>query len=625
MESTKNLEWMLKKHYSPDNIVLKNELLDCWNKSVGPQNLQPSERVDAYGALQMLYKSYKHSQFMRIVVMTMRIFSKGDKLEYCKVLDLIKDWENERSKEIREEEGSKQLESNLSGLRALLLNWENQRTKASTLDVFREFLRSENDLAEPEYVIGAIIEQVRRIRRGATPKNNHLEISNGLLKLAQLNWREYENKDKGKLPLVPDDYNVMPNKYLYLLIQYQELLNIGKRGYPIERISGKAKGTDLKEELLHYDSDLEKADVFYTKDIFRWWAYRSLVRNSIRCMSPENETNDLIDKRSKVIKDNDPDIEARKKKYVDGLQKQGTMLQAYFEQAQMLIMYHEALAQFLNNPHDYVNKETRVEKEHKKKNDLALYRAVKADSDGLRKETRLFVNLINRPVRNTRYKATSSMACLENYLEHSIRNVQMASDIVVSKNHYLSVVMQVLLATDLMVRIRWFAGPKNSASANAKQTLGTLKLEDNLAVAEDLQKKVVRTLRSIQRNLELVLPEENRDLQEGPIKLIEHWAEVLEELQLETMNVDNSLGPTNPLSALGYLCHTCGGFVDWKWSKEKVKDYGKKGRKVPDEDLHLELLYKAGNKNHILRISPEKEGYENIYPYVIPLTSDPSS
>mgnify|MGYP001416981844 CR=1 FL=1 len=116
-------------------------------------------------------------------------------------------------------------------------------------------------------IIGAIIGMVRRIRRGAKSDNNYLEITNGLLNLAQLKWEEYEYKvKKGVLP--EPDYNVMPNENLNLLIRYQELLNIGKRGYPIERISGdNPPRTDLKRQLEEYVKDLGGADYFFTKDI----------------------------------------------------------------------------------------------------------------------------------------------------------------------------------------------------------------------------------------------------------------------------------------------------------------------------------------------------------------------
>ena len=615
MKSTKDLDWMLKRLYSPKTsdakIALKNELLDCWNKSVqtNKQSKVPKP-VNGYNSLQILYDSYGHFQFMRIVMMTMRVgFNKG----------FIKQWEEERAFP----------RADLSGLKSLLDNWGGQENDASRLDHLLEFLGSKNDLCKPEYIIGAILEQVRRIRRGAEPKNNHLEISNGLLKLAQLKWEEYDYKAKEGV-----DYNVMPNKYLNLLIRYQELLNIGKRGYPIERISGKnISRTDLKKQLDYYLDDLEEADDFYTKDIFRWWAYRSLVRNSIRCMSPEKESADLISKRDEAIKENNADLKARKEEYVAGLRKEGTSLDAYRRQAEMLITYHKALAEFLNNPEEYVTKVKDLRKEGKfLKDELALYRAIKGDSGGLRKSTRLFVDLSNPPVVITEYKGSKSDSCLINYLENSIRNVQMASNIVVSENHYLSVAMQVLLATDLMVRIRWFAGPKKSAEhkgPHAKLTKGTLNEEENLEKADVLRERVVGTLRGIQRNLEFVVSEANKNVQNGPVKLIEHWAEEIEKLKLEKKNTVTIGGDETDLSALGYLCHTCGGFVNWDWKDESP--YGSTGREKPDEGDHLELLHKSGNNNHILWISPTKfdedgvRSFENIYPYVIPLTSGSSS
>ena len=123
----------------------------------------------------------------------------------------------------------------------------------------------------------------------------------------------------------------------------------------------------------------------------------------------------------------------------------------------------------------------------------------------------------------------------------------------------------------------------------------------------------------------MVVPEANKNLQEGPVKLIEYWAEEIEKLKLEKKNTDNIDGVKVELSALGCLCHTCGGFVNWGWRRETDVEYGSKGREKPKEKEHLKLLYKSGNKEKILRISPEKEGFEDIYPYVIPLTSGSSS
>ena len=75
MESTKDLDWMLKRLYSiddsKDKIALKQELLDCWNKC--REEKKPLAKVSGYDALQMLYDNYGHSQFMRIVIVTMRI------------------------------------------------------------------------------------------------------------------------------------------------------------------------------------------------------------------------------------------------------------------------------------------------------------------------------------------------------------------------------------------------------------------------------------------------------------------------------------------------------------------------------------------------------------------------
>ena len=75
MEYTKDLDWMIKRLYYPrdsqEKEELKKELLNCWNKYVRQKKNAPNP--NGYEALEMLYENYGHSQFMRIVIMTMRM------------------------------------------------------------------------------------------------------------------------------------------------------------------------------------------------------------------------------------------------------------------------------------------------------------------------------------------------------------------------------------------------------------------------------------------------------------------------------------------------------------------------------------------------------------------------
>ena len=118
-----------------------------------------------------------------------------------------------------------------------------------------------------------------------------------------------------------------------------------------------------------------------------------MVRNSIRWMSPEEETGRIIESKKEAVGD------VKKKEYVAWLTEKGTSLKEYSKQAEILVAYHEALVEFLNKPRKKVNA---VSKARKKRPDygpeLYLYHAITGDRKGLRKSTRLFVKIWKRNV-----------------------------------------------------------------------------------------------------------------------------------------------------------------------------------------------------------------------------------
>ena len=109
----------------------------------------------------------------------------------------------------------------LNGLGSLIKHWEKQQKDGSEIDVVVEFISSRHELRQPEYMIGAIMEQVRRIRRGMIPgENNHLEITDGLLRLADDLLVNINQSGKSNV----DDYNVLPNDQLDLFaVSYTHL------------------------------------------------------------------------------------------------------------------------------------------------------------------------------------------------------------------------------------------------------------------------------------------------------------------------------------------------------------------------------------------------------------------
>ena len=136
---------------------LVKEIAEAWKESAGGKN--NANKRAAYNGLKMLWDKYP-DDFMMIVIATMRI---REILE--KELDLA--------------------EPGLNGLGSLIKHWNEQQRNGSVQDVVGEFIGSRHELRQPEYMIGAIVEQMRRIRRGMIPgENNHLEVTDGLLTLA---------------------------------------------------------------------------------------------------------------------------------------------------------------------------------------------------------------------------------------------------------------------------------------------------------------------------------------------------------------------------------------------------------------------------------------------------------
>ena len=173
-------------------------------------------------------------------------------------------------------------EPGLNGLGSLIKHWNEQQRNGSVQDVVGEFIGSRHELRQPEYMIGAIVEQMRRIRRGMIPgENNHLEVTDGLLTLADDLLDKIDNRS-GKSNI--GDYNVLPNDQLRLFVEFQRILNLAKKPHLVNEME-KCIGKYLK--------DLTKAK-FTLRDYYKWWAIRVMLRSKIRLMMPKEAGNWLV-------------------------------------------------------------------------------------------------------------------------------------------------------------------------------------------------------------------------------------------------------------------------------------------------------------------------------------------
>ena len=567
----------IERLYYKEGSTEKNELVDkvaeAWKESVGGRNILANQRVQ-YIALKKLHAMYPED-FMLIVIVTMRMRGLLERK-----LDLTA--------------------NGLNGLGALIKHWSKQQKDGSELDVVVEFIGSRHELRQPEYMIGAVVEQVRRIRRGMVPgTNHHLEVTDGLLILADDLLANIVEVGKSNV----DDYNVLPNDQLHLFVEFQHILNLAKKPHSV---------TEMEERIDEYLIALEK-ERFPLRDYYMWWAIRIMLRSKIRCMIPE-EARDWEKKRNKI----EGSMSESMKEFVDELRKKnrGTVLRSLQNAMLPLGEYHRGLAEFLNDPSGYLSGGAK-----KVKRDIQLFAAIVGRVDGMRDSARLFVNTQTIPVMK------KDGTCLIRYLDKSIRNAEQASQVVISNNQYLAPVMLVLLGADLVVRFRWFAAPKRAAEyfqvrKNPDDTdiiiASRIGPNENLAEAERLRRELVGVLGNILRRLRLVLPHQNDP---SPIRLMEGWISTLENLDLKEQETISIKGKDCHLSALGQLCHACGGFVNWPWSDPWPGGKRGKGRVEPDEPLALELFESGGATKPTVTISNDKDNHYLYYPYVIPVTS----
>lgn len=570
---------MIVRFYTPKNSKSKKELLDylreCWSKSTPEGGLHLSNLH--YEALNGLYTKCRKNpeDFMKILLMTMR--ARGG-------LD-------------REHKANEFLSGPaLKGLRGLLKHWRKQQNKGSELDIVCEFIGSRHELRRPEYIVGALVEQVRRIRRGWKPgKSTHLEISDGLLALAKKAVDQISGGSEGQ-------YNVVPNKHLRLLVEFQQLLNLGKR--PIS-----AQG--LNPKLKEFEIELDKCDDFSTKDIYLWWTYFSLVRNSRRCMMP-----DVARRYDKGLEKVVSKMSEERKKWAKDAGSK-TKLEGIGEEMAPLKEYHKEIADFLNRGSSDTGRR-----------DLKLYSTI-VGPEGTRKSGghNLFVNLDKEAVTKP-----PKGSFLIRRLDISIANADLASQSVISRGHLLAPVMLVLLATDLVIRFRWFLAPTQAAVYEKRYKDKRITLHDNYEQADRLKKELIGVLENIKIRLELVLPPNPTP----PIQLIEGWITYLTELEIEGTRGRFLVDRTIKLTALGQLSDACGKLVNWRWSKAWRSEVVPRTRSTDDpQNLELYLPQRDVNEEGtvnwnfpdkplvLVSLDPEGE-YRNHYPYLKPVLGESS-
>lgn len=577
MKSSVELKWMLLRCYTHRESQSRKELLEKLRDLWGGNTSKDLPLGDlTFEALKKLYDDYQED-FMMILLMTMRQ---------------------------REALGKKGFLSGpgLLGLRSLLKHWEKQKNNAQELDVVCEFIGSRQELRKPEYIVGALIEQVRRIRRGWKPgKDEHLEISDGLLTLAE---KSVEQISKGS---GVDDYNVVPNEHLGLIVEFQKLLDQGKRPISAKNLNGELE--DFKKRL---DDPMVS---FFAKDIYQWWTCYSLLRNSRRMLIPEEASR--YDGKEEGLEGVFENMSPEKQEWAKDLRKTGSVLNGVTKEMEPLVEYHQGIAEFLNGKR---KTSTRAAPRGKgDKRDLKLYSTIVGRK--MRTPVNLFVNTKTMPV-----KEEEGGTCLINHLEKSIANADLASQSVISRGHLLAPVMLVLLATDLVVRFRWFAAPVAAAVFDENYP-NRMDKSDNHKEAVRLKKELIGVLENIQSRLELVLDE---NLSSDPLQLIGGWKSFLKDLDLEeTKKIEKptAQGRTKEveLTALGQLSDACGEFVGWPWSHPWRRVETVERRRLHTKDPNNLELYLPQQDEPLVIISVEDEGaYANNFAYVKPVKGSPS-
>lgn len=583
IKPVKPLEWktMVLYHYGDDKDkkeLIKNLKL-CWKQA--NKNQQEAQRTsDAYDGMEALFSEFGESS-MRIIIFSMR---------------------NREVKRNGKEIGLDQFvdDSNLLGLKKCINEWNSQadsrpNKKADTIkrmrrDSLTELILSHEEIRNKgEYMIAAIIQRVRRLRKATDQDLSKLSFGDSLLEQANTIWERQEDEIVER-----ENCMVVPNKMINVAIDMQKLLNVNRKATTF----GAKRIAKLDKQLDDYQKEIVKGTAQHTWYlIYKWWLLKMKLRRA------QKRLDFVVAKKiGKKMKKLEGKMEQHSS-YLDSL-KSSPRKKGEKDPYSRLQEYHNQLANFMHNPtwknNKLAAKERKKVKWDKKSVDPEMLRNLEyAAFPGGTRLRRWKVHQFVDPKYLSPIELVSKNEMIKEEEEYSkkdwkenrrpnsliqkcrvsISNSSLMTQNIIANNSHLAPATLILNAVDLMVRIRWFlATPKvhNTKKMRSKNPHPWVRAnKDRESFRKDHE---LRISREIKDGLVLALSEIEQALKIYGAKMaheaVSEWVKSLKDLPLEARKI--GVGP------LGQLCDHCGALLGWKW-ENPGKDRGR------ESDLYIEL------------------------------------
>lgn len=575
------LEWgnMVLYHYGNKDRkkVLVENLKLCWEQARN-QSLKCS---NAYDAMEELFSEFGESS-MRIIIFSMR----NRKVSYEEGIEIGLDQVVNDSK--------------LLGLKKCIKEWNSQAdsqpkkdvatTKAMRRDSLTEVILSHEELRNKgEYMIAAIVQRVRRLRKATDQDLSKLSFSDSLLEQADKIWEREKDEIVGRENLL-----AAPNEKIDVAIEMQKLLNEARKA----TTQDSSRINMLNDELVEYLQSVGKGTAQHTwSQIYRWWVLRIKLRRAQKRLDFAD-----AEKTDQDIRKLKKEIGGEHSEYLESLtqtqrkkQRGGDTKDPYSR----LQEYHELVSKFMHNPTwgDNYRKEKRAhwDKESRKYPEKKRYLEYAAFPEGTRLR-RWKVHQFTDPKYLSPIELVSKNGEIKKEEEYSkdwredrrknsliqkcrvsISNSLLMTQNIIANNTHLAPATLILNAVDLMVKIRWFLatpkvhdmrvrGAKGHPWVRAKKDGESFRKDNEIRISIEIRDGLVLALSAINRELDIY---EAKKAHEA----VSEWVESLKDLPLETRKT--GVGP------LGQLCDHCGTLLGWEWKNPG----GDRGR---ESDLYSE-------------------------------------
>ena len=615
----KNWSSIVNLHYG--NIRQREELLEylenCWIHAREHHGNRGTSSDDAYWAMEELY-SYLTSQeggnhsgsfFMTIMIFSMR---------HRKFLGRV---DHDRNKRMR-------MTENLEGWKRVVKEWDRQANPSpkSTRDKETERKLRQDSLTElilntpelrsrSEYIVGATIHRVRRLRKASDEDLNVLVYSNSLIRLAE---QTLDSKERGV-----ENYLASPNEMLSVALRMQKWLNSARQSHaPLSPEFSPEKLECEIDEIREYMKNLKPDQLAERKwaNVYNWWFLRIKYRRARRRLdwkAAEAVTEEIEQLRA--------GISPATNEYIDSIissDEAGGLEGPY----RKMLQYHKLLSNFIHYPLAIVasnqlsrrrrpirstiidrssivtldqledaNWTRRVVEERSYLEEVSFPRGTRlrkqnshqfidvsgrppielVDVDGNKINTKHGPSN-NEPEYSADWRESTTSDSLLKRCRNSITNSRLMAMNTIANGSHTAPAVLMINAIDLLVKVRWFlAVPQiyysNKTSKKSWLIKGpngqTFKSLNEHRIATEIKEAISEALQQIVRGLS------QWDCKELK-RIIDKCAKAFEDLDFTE---DNS-----NVSNLGRLCNISGVILGWEWV-EPSKDLGR------DKKMYEEL------------------------------------